>query len=569
MSNCSERVSKQRRVGSKSERKALASSYSDCTDLQSTDSNEGSAAAIKGTDAFLDKFIESRKILLTKMLPKSQANAPSAMLSAEITDSDANLPAFSEAELSSQSLWQLYLSTLPVDFFTSEEAQLLTNLSNRQSNSRLAYSGIALDEALLPDLQMFYENQVQPHVSRSQSVNSYLQFKVCLGQMARFSCSAEYCKPQDFCVAGSLFDLSTNEKLLRAFLLGMQTRCTATTIASKASHLLKWAHFSSFYFGREQQHREKAKCDLSIEYLRATASSEKREARRASRNNKNSINRLQGQKVLLLSDFERGQKHAEKSLLDLHNTLCTRFREEKAIRISDQKQIAFNIFASSDAVLLRKWCLNLLCALVLHGGGQRSQVYSELCLVAFGISKDGTVVDNLSAVEQSARETGYFYLQAKFEKRQRSSRMPYIRIPASLMHVYVAHVKYVRPALLKRVQQMCETDKPYIDPREDLLLLNTETGRPLNAKQVSATVKKFFKTLDPEIGNVTPLVIRRSYATIMYHKFLKGEIYKGKTRSQFLEYLAERLNTSLEQLEDVYCGDKDVEVLIERLFTDE
>lgn len=55
----------------------------------------------------------------------------------------------------------------------------------------------------------------------------------------------------------------------------------------------------------------------------------------------------------------------------------------------------------------------------------------------------------------------------------------------------------------------------------------------------------------------------------MYHRYLKGEIFKEKSRAQFLDFLADRLNTSIEQLEDSYCMDESAGEMISRMFSSE
>lgn len=349
--------------------------------------------------------------------------------------------------------------------------------------------------------------------------------------------------------------------------MGLQTRCAATTVASKAARLLKWASYSSCVYSEEGNQQASAKCSLTAQYLRTTVASEKREARRCVRTRKNSLYRVENLQMLLLQDFEKAQRRAMMALNDLVATLTGEFKDRKALVISDRQDVAYSLLNAKDGLLLRKWCLNFLCAVVLFGGGQRAQVYSELALEAFGIDSKGVLVDAKHEVERCAASTGHFFLQAKFEKRLRSTRMPYVRMPASLFHIYTFHVEYARPAVLRR--NKVESTANYFYEMQKPLLLNTENGLALESRQICSSVKRFFKNLDRELQHVTPLVIRRSYATIMFQRYLKGEIYSGKTRGQFLDFLAERLNTSVEQLEDVYCADEDIEQAISRLFCDE
>lgn len=519
------------------------------------------------SEEFLDNFIKSRSVLLPKILPSSVINRKRAREESSRTPSNAE--SFNESgSLSADAVWQLYVTSLPVDFFTSSEAQLLATAERvRSGNSSATYKALLLDHTILPDLRTYYNNQVQPQIVRSQGIPTYQQLKLSVGQLARFACASGFCHPSDYCTIGGLFHLSTNEKLHRAFIMGLQSRCTATTVAGKAAKLLKWASFSSCFYSKEGNQPASSQCNLTAQFLRSTAASEKREGRRCARTKKGLVNRIETQNMLLLSDFEGAQKRAVNALEGLVSTLSAAFKNRKAVVPSVRVDVAYEILGDRDGLLLRKWCLNFLCAVVLFGAGQRAQVYSELSLTAFGVDGNGVVVDSCDEVESCAKRTGYFFLQSKFEKRLRSTRMPYIRMPVSMFHLYMFHIQYARPAVLRRNGKDSTDD--ILLPTEELLLLNTENGFPLEPRHISSSVKKFFKRMDGELGNVTPLVLRRSYATIMLHRYLKGEICTGKTRAQFLEFLAERLNTSAEQLEDAYCADEDVQQAVSRLFQEE
>lgn len=510
------------------------------------------------TDDALDAVIAHRKTVLQKSDRSSGRGRYQPRSDREDPLSDAML---SEVTLDSLSLWELRITNLPIDFFNSEEARLEPNLSNSNANKSLAYASLALDEALNPDLQDYYSTMVEPHVFRSQCLQTYKILKTVLGQLARYACAMRRHESLQYSKKGGLVSLAADEKLLRAFVLGMQTRCVSSTVCSKASNLLKWAKFASIFYAKEQDVQAKAHCDAAAEYLRTTACAEKRDSRKATALKRNIFTRHEGGNIILLEDLERGQQRAEQCMRGILHTMKIKTRVECTTTLSRRQEEVFDILVDKDAILLRKWCLNFLCLLVLHGGGQRSQVYSSLDLSAFGINESGHVVRSSVDVRKACESSGYFYLQAMHEKRLRSSRMPYIQIPSSIYDLYVVHKDLVRPSLLKRVSPNVENGSC------DALLLHTENGNPLTEKQVSATVKKFYRNLDSELRGVTPLVIRRSYASIMYHKFLRGEICRNKSKAQFLEFLAERLNTSVEQLQDSYCGEEPEQDTIARIYS--
>lgn len=516
----------------------------------------------KDSDQFLDRFIQSRKDILHRTLPRSGVHSRPVVAASRHNQGSSRNSCFDESLMCAEGQWALRVSNLPADFFTSREAKLLISSSNNRSKKPLVYKGMILDDIVLSDLRSYFESQVEPFVFRSQCLSSYKLLKTCLGQLLRYACAVGRSDSLALHKPGEMFKVSSDEKVLRAFILGIQTRCTATTVCSKASALLKWVKFSGIWYSKGDNRSERGKCDASAEYLRSTAAAEKREARRSSRSLKSPFERLSANHVLLAEDFSRAQAKAENSLRSIFATAQSAFSQRRVNDVGGQKEVMYEILADKHGGLMRKWCINFLNLIVLHGGGQRAQVYAEMQRDAFAIGRNGNLVDRVPELRRIAQETGYFYLQTSFEKRQRSQKMPYIRLPVSILDLYLTHCFLCRPAVLKRA------GKSDLEGSPALLLLNSEKGCPLTAKQVSSSVKSFFTYMDAELGPITPLVIRKSFASIMYKRYLNGEIHQDKSRSQFLEFLAERLNTSLEQLEESYCAEETAEEAVSRIFAE-
>lgn len=543
-------------AGRRKSRRIAASQQhpSNCTNTASGSPN------LDETEVFLDSFIESTKRTLQGSLPSRNAYRKRSRESDTVTAQQGDL--FSGERPPGDAIWEMRLCSLPSKFFTSDEARLLTKRTNRATSKR-GYKSLPLDEALISDLSAYFENQVEPHITRSQCTTSYNLLKGTLGQVARYACAVRRLDPASFCQQNALINLSKDEQLFRAFLMGIQTRCAASTVACKATALLKWVIFSSTSLAKNGQNRHAASCEATANYLRTIASAEKRESRRVSRSLKNPLERLQTGKILLMEDFTRGQERAETFLRGIMASMQSEFEKNRAVSVAERDSAVHDLLSRKNGAILRKWAINFLNLVVLHGSGQRAQVYAELQVAPVGITSERCVVYGLSEVERTANITGYFYLRTTFEKRVRSNKMPFIRLPSSILDIFLMHKLYMRPAIFKRART-AETASV-----EHVLLLNTETARPLTSRQVSNSVSTFFETMDPELLDITPLVIRRSYASIMYHRYLKGEIFVEKSRAQFLDFLAERLNTSVEQLEDSYCMDENAGEMISRIFSSE
>lgn len=136
--------------------------------------------------------------------------------------------------------------------------------------------------------------------------------------------------------------------------------------------------------------------------------------------------------------------------------------------------------------------------------------------------------------------------------------MPFIRLPYSVFELYAVHRDYAHPSVLKQVRGAPPNFTSY-------LLIHTRTGAPLSTTQVTKTLKSFFSTQDGSLDYVTPLVIRRSYATIMYRRYLRGDVYAGKARQEFLRDLADSMNTSVDQLEQSYFSNESAQGMLGRL----
>lgn len=136
------------------------------------------------------------------------------------------------------------------------------------------------------------------------------------------------------------------------------------------------------------------------------------------------------------------------------------------------------------------------------------------------VDGDGRIIDITSAGVYLDSE--HFFLKTVAETTQRSPRLPFMKLPTSIIEHYKVHRDFAYPALLKKV------GISHSNKAEKYLLLHTNTGRPLSTAQVSKTLKPFFEFLVGSLEYVTLLALRRSYATIMYRKYLRGSVHANK-----------------------------------------
>lgn len=212
--------------------------------------------------------------------------------------------------------------------------------------------------------------------------------------------------------------------------------------------------------------------------------------------------------------------------------------EEDFERVSEMAKNVFN----DNFALLNKWCMKLLCLIILTAGGQRPQVFSQL---------QAPSKTKLELITERCKEKGYFVLQTLAEKTMRSVDMPCVVLPAATCEFISFHMKYVRPTLLSRGKWKEEDMR---NSENFPLLLNTRNGAPLTSQQVTGSLKKFMNGVDEGLGNVTTMTLRGSYATMMMRSYREKEIHTEMNEKEFVEHLAKCMNTSCEQLFTTYTS---------------
>ena len=318
---------------------------------------------------------------------------------------------------------------------------------------------------------------------------------------------------------------------IRAFLGYFQIRGSASTVAAKSIHLKTLAdHAEMFFSGKDEEMRGRT---LTVgQYLLGVSSCQKTETRRAYRGRSGTDDRLSRGVMFLPQDFKRCKDAACRELQGIFETF-------ERTRKDDGGAVAAKRIFSNNPRILQKWSINMLGCLILCGGGQRPQVFSQLQLPD---------EYELRKLKQGAEHEKYFELRTLAEKTRRTFDMPNVCFPGYLCRYVCLHIEQIRPVI---VEDSGIEEKGLL---EKTLLLHTRTGEPLSTLQVSTSFRKFLTSIDPELEKVTPMAVRGSFATMMVQEYRKGRIFRGKSESHFLEYLSRSMNTSVEQLTRTYAG---------------
>ena len=424
--------------------------------------------------------------------------------------------------------WRLYLSSLEDDFFTSPEARM--EEEGRVSKGKTAYRGLTLTPENNYDIKHLFEIKFQAKHSLGQPTASFDQLRTASGQLARLFITTNKADPRDFYKRGKLYESIIDMRLTRALLRYFQIRGSASTVAVKSMHLRTLADQAQIYYTGKDESKKGLAMAVS-EYLLSMAASQKTEARRFARERKSTKERLLRGAMFLPEDFKRCTDAAKVGL----NGIMSSFRNlqsERGLRLAVQ-------IIGEKQKLLQKWCVNLIGLLILTGGGQRPQVFSQLQL---------PLERAFPRLKLRAEKMQYFEMSTVIEKTRRALDMPNVVFPVSVLKFVEFHALHIRPIIARK----CAVDETELE--EKTLFIDTRSGEPLSSNQVSSSFRRFLCRIDEELVNVTPMALRGSFATMMLQTYRKGRIFKQKSEAEFLEFLGKAMNTSPQQLAETYAG---------------
>jgi hypothetical protein len=388
------------------------------------------------------------------------------------------------------------------------------------------YAGIHLDEENNSDMARIWNAQFQPGAGRGVR-SSYVHLKGTLGQFCRLCVCIRVVKIRDLWTHGALFKLLLNKPVIRVFLSYFRIRGQPTTVSNKTANLKLAAKHACFHFSEEQDTVRAAKAKQMVIYLAAYRAAEQREITRTSRST-------------LEEKFSRGKMLEEKDVASFEKIA---FEKCKGILRTAQgcPGGGAELFARPHVgdKMLKKWCLNMMVYLMFTGGGQRPQVFRMLLVPE---------EDEIAEWFAHRRNNDTISLRTPFEKTPRSQECPVVGFPRRAAALIRFHVREVRPWILTRngIREGAEQRRT--------LLLNTRTGSELTAEEVRYGLQRFLTEQDPELKGITPMVVRSSFASVMFQKFKSGKCGESMQLKEFLTQLGRIMNTSPEMLMSNYVA---------------
>jgi len=94
--------------------------------------------------------------------------------------------------------------------------------------------------------------------------------------------------------------------------------------------------------------------------------------------------------------------------------------------------------------------------------------------------------------------------------------------------------------------------------RKHLLMIHTENGQMIKEKNILRSLRSWIKEIDEEL-NISVMDVRAAYASFMIQKYVRerdngGDAFNGLDKDSFLQMIGDIMNTSKEQLINVYMA---------------
>ena len=431
-----------------------------------------------------------------------------------------------------ENAWNQYLSVLPEDFFSSDEAVLKADI--QKGTGTCFYEPLLIHESNNEDMEWVYTEFCERQNKYGSRVKAYEKFVSAAGCFARMGIAlgekdGDFI--QDFYKEGSLFELVIDPKIVEAFVSFYGMHGSASTAYGRALYLGELAKAAEDYYGKKKDSRGASLAHASKVILDKEASIHRRIRRVEGRRNKSIESRAKAGEILVPKDFERCSTLAVRQLTDIAKHLKRAYRARKNEGV---------LQAVKDRPgIIDKWSIHFISLLILQSGGQRPQVFFQLQLPSSSELR--------SCMDMAAR-TGFFELKTVVEKVGRSLDCPHVVVPRRCLKYVEFHADVIRPCIVSLLKLKESRG------RKKTLLLHTKRGVPLTTPQVTGTLKRFMRGVDPELGKITTRSVRGSYATMMLRAFRNGMILQDRTEEQFLSLLAKMMNCAPEILASNYAS---------------
>ena len=476
--------------------------------------------------------------------------------------------------------WELVIHATDNAFFSSDEAQLIApgrkvKLVNGMARA-MAYKGLNVHENNNLDVAYCFRNSFNSCKSDAQA-DTFSNFKVCIGQLARFGVATGRLHMNTLWNAGQFFKICEQDLVFHVFLGHFQQKSTSSTVMNKAAQLYKFVHSAVTYFDAnplfgDDVSKNKVMRGRAVEimgFLRRTSSAEKRESRRLKTITKEDDYRRSINTNITEETYCYLRERAVEELIEMVKNVEIHIERKRAVDIKNRYKV-FELLALARTGFVSKWCLNFLACLLLYGNGQRNQVYTAL------ESPSLAELDEFKKMQGGSSAKVPLKIRIRdSEKRPRDCRLPFVMFDPKIFNLVHFHVEFIRPYVLnkvyedgkeaerERLEAMGQTDMSEIDDAlfvKDAkeLLLDTRNANPVYSDSIRKSLARWTAAKDPEL-RVTPMSLRAFIATYHIRSFVNkssdlNPAFKNLSVEDFKEVLAAVMNTSIAMINSVYAA---------------
>lgn len=543
-----------------------------------SDSESDEEAELTKTKKFQERtkmeLQQSQRSRITDASPGKYGIMLSQMAVASSTGNTNNSTASAPGKQSFEDLWMNVYLGYDDSFFTSPEAkmqELVGNTMRTDGRTRKnSYYGVKANEENIHDIAWIKEMKWKNcDGNGKQSHSTFTNFCSCMGQIIRFAIAMGIIEKETAWKPGALFGVCSNVALLDAFLEHFVTESLGLTPMNKATQLVTLTKAASDFFrtqippddetATESSVRERkiVLIDIACRKMMNQAAAYKSIGRTDRAITRQEEYKAGIGKSMTESDIKIFQEKSKSPLFGILESFRT-IRLKNNIRRNDyirMQEISTELLSKKG--LLSKWCLNFVALFLMYGNGQRNQVYT--CLAV----PHRTKLQDFRSVHGGAKANTPLTVEIiGKEKTKRNFVIPDLLMDPCVFPFVSFHVNYVLPFMYRK------HDIAEGDPGRKYLLLNTKTGKRLSSEQIRSSLRAFIKKLDMN-QHITPMDLRAAYASLMVRKYVRGQAAAGSSsesgksdgghlrhlsKTQFIEMLAGVMNTSIEQIENIYAS---------------
>ncbi|KAI0558654.1 hypothetical protein FGB62_195g018 [Gracilaria domingensis] len=224
----------------------------------------------------------------------------------------------------------------------------------------------------------------------------------------------------------------------------------------------------------------------------------------------------------------RIMKHWFKLALSDLNVMMAKYKEETYERESSRFRYSF----------IEEWMPAFITYIVIAAGGQNPLTISKIEV------PQGAEFEK---VMEKAVTNEFVQLTTLRGRRTGILGLPLVRLPTFTIPILRFHINIVQPLSSTRTKREDSPRNP------EMLLLDPNSGKPMDSWKVAYELKKFISKRSPGNPSASLRSLKLSALLMMHKEFRDEYILKGVSEDRFLDLLAQHQNTTSRQVK-VWVG---------------